>query len=71
MVKHLPIMWEARVGTISRRMKWHLTPVLLPGKYHGGRSLTGYTPWGRKESDKTERGHFHFSPITKGYFMFL
>ena len=37
------------------------TPVLLPGKSHGRRSLVGCSPWGRKESDTTERLHFHFS----------
>ena len=36
------------------------TPVLLPGKSHGRRSLIGCSPWGRKESDMTERRHFHF-----------
>ena len=34
------------------------TPVLLPGESHGGRSLVGYSPWGRKESDTTEQFHF-------------
>ena len=29
------------------------TPVFLPGKFHGQRSLTGYSPWGHKESDTT------------------
>ena len=33
---------------------WQPTPVLLPGESHGGRSLVGYSPWGRKESDTTE-----------------
>ena len=33
------------------------TPVFLPGKFHGWRSLVGYCPWGRKESDTTERLH--------------
>ena len=37
------------------------TPVLLPGKSHGRRSLVGCSPWGRQESDTTERLHFHFS----------
>ena len=37
------------------------TPVLLPGKSHGWRSLVGCSPWGREESDTTERFHFHFS----------
>ena len=40
---------------------WHPTPVLLPGKSHGWRSLAGCSPWGRKESDMTEQLHFHFS----------
>ena len=37
------------------------SPVLLPGKYHGQRSLVGCSPWGCKELDTTERPHFHFS----------
>ena len=37
------------------------TPVLLPGKSHGWRSLVGCSPWGRWGSDTTERLHFHFS----------
>ena len=41
----------------SWRTQWHPTPVLLPGKSHGWRSLVGYRPWGRKESDTTERLH--------------
>ena len=36
------------------------TPLLLPGKSHGRRSLVGFSPWGRKESYRTERLHFHF-----------
>ena len=35
--------------------------LLMPGKSHGWRSLVGCSPWGRKESDTTERLHFHFS----------
>ena len=34
--------------------QWQPTPVLLPGKSHGWRSLVGYSPWGRKDSDMTE-----------------
>ena len=45
----------------SRRRQWHPTPVLLPGKSHGRRSLVGCSPWGHEESDTTERLHFHFS----------
>ena len=44
-----------------RRRQWHPTPVLLPGKSHGQRSLVGCSPWGLEESDTTERLHFHFS----------
>ena len=40
------------------RRKWQSTPVLLPGKSHGQRSLIGYSPWGRKESDTTEQLYF-------------
>ena len=43
---------------ISWRRKWRPTPVFLPEKYHGQRSLVGYSPWGCKESDTTERLHF-------------
>ena len=46
---------------ISTRGQWHPTPVLLPGKSHGRRSLVRCSPWGCKESDTTERLHFHFS----------
>ena len=34
---------------------WQPTPVFLPGESHGQRSLVGYSPWGRKESDTTEQ----------------
>ena len=43
------------------RRQWHPTPVLLPGKSHGRRSLVGCSPLGVEESDTTERLHFHFS----------
>ena len=43
------------------RRQWQPTLVLLTGKSHGQRSLVGCSPWGRKESDTTERLHFHFS----------
>ena len=45
----------------TRRKQWHPTPVLLPGKSHGWRSLVGCSSWGREESDMTEWLHFHFS----------
>ena len=40
------------------RRKWQPTPVLLPGKFHGRRSLVGYSSWGCKELDTTERINF-------------
>ena len=43
------------------RGQWHPTPVLLPGKSHGRRSLEGCSPWGCWGSDTTEQLHFHFS----------
>ena len=43
------------VRKILWRRKWQPTPVFLPGKFHGQRSLVGYSPWGLKESDMTEQ----------------
>ena len=44
--RHLRLGW---------RRKWQPTPVFMPGRSHGPRSLVGYNPWGREESDTTER----------------
>ena len=46
--------FDPRVRKISWRSAWQPTLVFLPGESHGHRSLVGYTPWGRKESDTTE-----------------
>ena len=46
-------------GSTIRRRQWHPTLILLPGKIHWRRSLEGCSPWGRTESDTTERLHFH------------
>ena len=43
------------------RRQWQPTPVLLPGESHGRKSLVGFSPWGREESDMTERLQFYFS----------
>ena len=63
-IKHLPKCmrpgFNPWVRKIPWRKKWQPTPVSLPGKCHGQRSLVGYSPWGHKESDTTERLHFHF-----------
>ena len=45
----------------NRRRWWHPTPVLLPGKSHGRRSLVGCSLWSREELDMTERLPFQFS----------
>ena len=54
-VKNPPAIRRRRfnpwVGKIPWRRRWQSTPVFLPGKSHGQRSLAGYSPWGRKESD--------------------
>ena len=42
------------VGKIPWSRKWP-APVFLPGKFHGQRSLVGYSPWDCKESDTTEQ----------------
>ena len=52
--------FDPRVGKIPWRRKRQPTPVLLPGKSCGQRSLVGYSPWGGRESDTAERLHFHF-----------
>ena len=58
-VKNLPTMqrpgFDPWVRKIPWRRKWQPTPVFLPGDSHGQRSLVGYSPWGHKESDKTEK----------------
>ena len=62
MVKNLPAntgnakrhRFDSLVKKILWIRKWQLTPVFLPGKFHGPRSLAGYSPWGHKESDTTE-----------------
>ena len=59
-----PVTWNTVLpqsggGNWSR--KWQPTPVLLPGKSHGWRSLVGYSPRGCEELDMTEQLHFHFS----------
>ena len=52
-------------SALVRRRRWHPTPVLLPGKSHGQRSLVGCSPWGREESDVTEQLPFHFHALEK------
>ena len=64
-------VWQAIVHGVTKScirlndLQWHPTPVLLPGKSHGWRSLEGCSPWGRWGSDTTERLHFHFPALEK------
>ena len=53
--------WTNKEMCYIQRRQWHPTPVLLPGKSHGWRSLVGCSPWGCEESDTTEWLNFHFS----------
>ena len=61
-LKRLPAVWETWVQSLGLEdpleKEMAPTPVFLPGEFHGQRSLVGYSPWGRKESDTTERLHF-------------
>ena len=57
------LLLNVGVLILSRETEqWHPTPVLLPGKSHGGRrTLVGCSPWGHEELATTEWLHFHFS----------
>ena len=65
MVKKNPTGYARVEGSIPEsgrppwRRKWQCTPAFLPGKFHGQRSLVGYSPWGHKELGKTEHAHTH------------
>ena len=56
----------SRSHILTRRRQWHPTPILLPRKSHGRRSLVGCSPLGCWGSDMTEQLHFHFSPLCIG-----
>ena len=72
-VTRLPAMQETRVrslgweGPLEKEMATH--SVLLPGKFHGLRSLLSYSPWGCKELDVTEQLHFHFQARIRNPFV--
>ena len=61
LVKYLHAMQETWVRSLGwedpLEKEMEPTPVLLPGKFYGWRSLVGYSPWDRKESDTTEQLH--------------
>ena len=58
MVKNLPALQETQVRSLGQEdpleKEMAPTPIFLPGKPHGQRSLLGYSPWDHKESDTTE-----------------
>ena len=58
--------FNPRVWKIPWRKKWQPIPVFLPGKFHGWRSLVGYSPWGLKESDTTEWLHLTLNKCPLG-----
>ena len=60
-LQYLILSFRTIYAIWNRRRQWHPTPVLLPGKSHGWRSLEGCGPWGLWGSDMTERLHFDFS----------
>ena len=59
-------MWsDPQVGKMPWSRKWQPTPVFLPGKFHGQRSLMGYSQWGCKELDTTQHAHTHTHTHTR------
>ena len=68
-VKHLSTMWETWVRALgwedSLEKEMAIHPSAVAWKSHGQRSLVGYSLWGRKELDTTERLHFHFQGIVQ------
>ena len=59
-LKYLSLSMDPWVRKIPCKRKWQPTPVLLPGKSHGGRILVDYSPCSQEELDMTEQLHFHF-----------
>ena len=64
MAKRLPAMRGTWIPSLGRedpwKRKWQPTPEFLPRKFHGRRSLVGYSPWGHKELGTIDQPHFHF-----------
>ena len=60
-LKHTKL--KEHIKTAINLLKWQPTPVLLPRKFHGWKSLVGYSSWSCKESDTTERPHFNWRII--------
>ena len=66
MVKNLSAVQEILVRSMCQEDPL-ATPVFLPGKSHGQRSLVGYSPWGGKELDMTEQLTFHLKKNEESY----
>ena len=85
LVKNLPAMQEITCNAGDRdsipgirkmtwKMNWRPTPVFLPGKFHGQRSLVGYSPWSRKVKTHnfmliSEAESYHFAPHCKKFML--
>ena len=61
---HKRLRFGSWVGKIPWKRKWQPAPVFLPGKFHGQRSLAGYSPWVPIESDTAEPLSFSCSWIS-------
>ena len=64
-------MFDSWFGKIPWRREWLPTPVFLPEELHGQRSLAGYSPWGHKQLDTTERITLSLSGVRFFFFFFL
>ena len=74
MLNNFPALQETQrfdpwVGKIPWRRAWQPIPAFLPGEFRGLRSLVGYGPWGRKESDTTEGLTLSLSLIFLNFFL--
>ena len=74
MVKNPLQCRRPRFNPLVRKIPWRRdgqpTPVFLPGEFPGQWSFTGHSPWGREESDTTERLRLsHFLPLRTSYFL--
>ena len=65
------LSWIPWVMKIPWRKKWQPTPVFLPGKSHGERSMVGYSPWGHKESNTTQQLSTYTHPLNEASFLFM
>ena len=71
--RHKRCRFDPWIRKIPWRRKWQPTPVFLPGKFHGQRSLAGYSPWSHKESDMAEQlnSHTHTHTHTHTHVLYM